>query len=756
MRLSFSFTALFWGIVLLSVPAAAGERVTCHRGVARMNPIRDRFVVTVSLLLVGLWATSVSPAHAQSSPRPAPDMPLPPCVFVDGQWQGACPAESDYLSGSAVGRFSAGGTVTVWTDPVDEACDTWTWRELLWSPSPCYNQVSAPRVVTCATIDLTDGERFRELSCPRALYLDTEALPNPLFSTRRPSGYEDWQGATTCGATPAFNVYFYGGPATQPDSLWRNRGPLALPCEMTFLGPRRPDGLYGPTWAKVEVGIRRIQSGDTGTFGSPVWAQFYIPINGDLRDSVDVAVEAEGSVTEADWDNGRVLATYTATVSSEGSDDAENVRLTATFPTDLSIQDVSSNDCRISNGPPGYTGGSLPPGATFRAGGNVECNWATLAAGSSTTVTITARILNATDLHALQEGLIPAEHHPGVAEAFRYEGVGFVVRADEDSVDSNNESVVAVDIPFRSGSYDQTRAEMARSLDQYFQYFGADFNQDCSHYKQQIINQLEAIHNVYPEALDNLSYGPITSGSYRILGSFGGSGHVGVVIYTKGTNFRETGIIVHGTPWPNPILNYVSEHGNGLPAGGSGLGATSMNGSYLITHANQYPGFPMAEGPERKFFEGQFIDNGSEFVAGGGTPPATGAWPMEGLTCPFAPDAVVVGTESPVELVITNSQGQQIETDRGALVAQELDATIFAASFPHEDGTFAWALSLPVDTYNVQLRGVAEGSYELRLTTFDGAGNMLEEVISGSTSPGLLEEFTVTPELIFRDRFQSP
>jgi hypothetical protein len=117
---------------------------------------------------------------------------------------------------------------------------------------------------------------------------------------------------------------------------------------------------------------------------------------------------------------------------------------------------------------------------------------------------------------------------------------------------------------------------------------------------------------------------------------------------------------------------------------------------------------------------------------------------MAGLTCPFAPDTVVVSTASPVEIVITNPQGQRVATDNGRIVTQELEGTIFAMSFPHEDGTYGWSLGLPVDDYDVELRGIADGTYELMLLTFEHDGTPIEEVTVGSTWPGLVEQYAVT------------
>ena len=169
------------------------------------------------------------------------------------------------------------------------------------------------------------------------------------------------------------------------------------------------------------------------------------------------------------------------------------------------------------------------------------------------------------------------------------------------------------------------------------------------------------------------------------------------------------------------------------------VGSTSGNGKYLRTAADQFPGLPKEESSAANGvygFEGLYGYNSAEF---GGTPAPAPA----GASCPFEPDAVVVTTESPVEIIATNSRGQRVETQDGKIIAEELDGGIHSMAFPHGDGTYGWTLVLPKDHYDVQLRGTRAGSYRLTLTNYAADGTPSSVVTSGTTSVGQVDRYTL-------------
>jgi hypothetical protein len=209
----------------------------------------------------------------------------------------------------------------------------------------------------------------------------------------------------------------------------------------------------------------------------------------------------------------------------------------------------------------------------------------------------------------------------------------------------------------------------------------------------------------------------------------------------KGTDFRRTGIVISGTPTPSP-LNLTSEIGPKDPGGGFGVGGwTARNGLYLRTPANKFPGTPQQESQGLDGFEGKYPGNVTEFTFGAVMPDAPVA--SDPMTCPLAPDAVTITTESPVEIIATNSKGERVETKDGAIAAQQVGSGIHSMAFPHEDGTFAWTLVLPVDDYDVKLVGTRTGPYKLILTTFGPDGTPTDKVTEGFTSPGQTDDYVL-------------
>ena len=687
-------------------------------------------LAAASLWLAALYATDVP---AATTP---PDMPLPECIYVAGKPAGgACPALGLRVSGNAAGRLGAGQTIVVNTVPAIGVCDSWNAYTKIWTPSGCYAEVGAPTIVSCGVIDLRNENQYREMPCGQALYKDNVGVPN-LFTLRRPAGSEDPNsGSIVCGAVPNYHTYVYGGPANKEEAVWRTRGPAALKCGVTFNGPR-PDGMIGPTWAKIRVRINYAETPDIAN-GSPENAEFFVPIDGDLRDVADVDIAVAGSMVESNWNAGRLFANYKVTLTNAGDLAAEKVEMTTRFPQTLIYQNATGATCDMSRG-----SGNPDSSGPMNPGGTLTCRWDSIEGHGSANIDVLVRISNATDMDAIQRAQLLESYASEPA------GVRFEVRADNDVDSANNEFVAQVELPFRSGSYEQTRSAM-ETLAPYFNYTTDKKFKTCNVYKDDIAERLEQIHADHPEVFANLSWGRITSGQYLIAGqdtSWTRAGHVGVVVYTKGTNFRETGIVINGTPSPSP-LPAVSEVGPQDTGLGYGVGGwTGLNGYYLRTPANKFPGHVQREGSGNDGFEGRYPNNAAEFMRGSEAYPAPP--PAEPVGCPIAPDAMTVNTQSPVELIITNSKGQHIETQDGRIITQELAGGIFSMALPHDDGTFAWTIALPVDDYDVKVKGTRTGTYRLTLTTFDADGKPLDKVTDGSTTPGQVDQFALdAPDL---------
>jgi hypothetical protein len=668
-------------------------------------------IAALLLLTIALWKPE--PAAAVSPPP----MPLPPCV----NGEGACVMTSEFVTAPQGGALAAGAKVLIETNPTLPACDFIDLIAGTWAPTPCYTSVASPSVVSCGYIDLANDNVFRETSCVSALYRNPP--PSGLFQARRPAGTDDIYVGSTCGAQSSFNVYGRGGPALTPEAHWSYRGPRALACELTFIGPR-PDGLYGPTWVKVRVGITHGREGQDPP-GAGAAAEVFIPIDGDLRDAADLQVGVAATLSETNWDAGRLFATYKATVTNTGVIAAENSQLAVRLPNLLMY--VGSSGAACGNNKPEFT-----------PGGSVTCLLGSVPGGSTVDVELEVRILNATDFDSIQRGerLESYQAEP--------EGLEFTVAATNDLRADNNRALGRVPIPFRDGSFDETRNLMT-ALAPYFNYFTTNLFEACNTYKDEIVHRLTRIHAEYPEVFANLSWGPVTSGQYST--GLSRAGHVGVVVYAKGTNYRRTGIVINGTPSPSP-LSFTSEIGPDIPIPvlppGARAGWTAVNGLLLRTPADKYPGTVQQEAGGTLGFEGRYPTNESEFAPGAADTP-----PAPAVSCPAAPNAVAVGTNSPVELVITNPRGQKVETRDGLIVTQQLDGGIFSVAFPHQDGTYAWTVALPLDDYDIKVVGTRTGAYRLTRTTFDPAGNPVDVVTDGFTNPGQTDEYrleaAVTP-----------
>ncbi len=652
-------------------------------------------------------------AHSDAQAASPPDMPLPPCVVVDGVEQGACGQTSPDVTGSASGKLSAGGSVTITTEPTNGICVYHYGHgpDYPWTPSPCYSGVNTPRALSCAFIDLTDGGRFRELPCSQALYKTPSTAASPMFS------FGNANGGTGCAGRGDFYTYLYGGPANQPGRRWSDWGAGLLTCQMQFHGTR-PDGLYGPTWVRVSVGIEQSQNGDVRT-GYSRGGSIYVPIDGDMREFVDVEMMAS-SVLHGSGDD--ITITYTATVSNLGNMTAENIVLYIPLPNHVHFKSVSNARCVHSG--------------TF-VGGKVDCAGLTLAGagnaagGDYEVIDIVTRVINASD--------------------FGEPEVRMSATVSNDLDPSNNIDSTSIGPTPSPGNFAQTRQAMA-ALQQHFNYQTPDelLNKQCNVYMDDIYDRFQAIHAQAPEVFENLSYAKVTSGDYYwapIENNWTRAGHVGVVVYLKGTNYHETGIVVHGTPtWSPTDLDMESQVGNmdvgdhvNTPDFVSSvlLQGTQDHGYYYRTPITNFPGSPIVQGVAGCGLEGAYPDNIDEFS----NAPAQCGARVEAQTCPAFPDTVTVRTQSPVDILMTNSKGQRVETRGGRVFLQELDSGIHSFATPHEDGTFGWLLVLPEDDYDIQLLGTGEGPYTLTLTKFDDEGNAIQTVHEGTTASGQVNDY---------------
>lgn len=410
--------------------------------------------------------------------------------------------------------------------------------------------------------------------------------------------------------------------------------------------------------------------------------------------------------------------TYTAVVENYADHAVDNVELSLNLPNEVHFLSNES-DSRCSNKAGNFVGGSVQCKINLESVNNsIDAN--------IRIIDIKARLLNAGDL----------------------QNATAQIKVTNDINSSNNESTTYAKPTLKDGSISQTW-QLLKTLDQDFDYKVQNsdlLDKQCDVYMNDIFGRFENIRSENPSTFKDLSYAKVTSGTYYVGGvvnKFTRAGHVGVVVYPKGTNYHKTGIIIHGTPTTSPVdldLNTrlgALERGEHVSTTGVvkavyGFG-TQGHGYYYTTPINNFPGEVTAEAPLGCGFEGVYIDNQNEFS---GALPKCGKpvnnIPPEDAICPFYPDAVVVKTDSPVEITIINPEGKKVQTSGNQITVQELGKNIVSFVTPHEDGTYGWTIVLPKDDYDIELTGVKDGNYTLTLTTYDNEDQAVDQVTQSS------------------------
>ncbi len=657
-----------------------------------------RWLGVVLLLATGIVAQT---AHAASPP---PSLPLPACSVVDGVKTGACPAQDDAVDGHASGSFGEGSTVLVTTAPSIGICIASYGGT--WDPSPCFSAIHTPSVGTCGYIDVFDGNTFKEGNCRDVLYKSTAGVPSSLFSLAGANG-----GA--CQGSGNFGVYIYGGPANVAGARWSEFGPALLDCNVTFNGPR-PDGMYGPTWVKVGVGVTREQNPYDSTTRVR-YAEFYVPVDGDMREQyVDLELSMSNQLSGGAEDpTDRIYAD----VSNNGGKDAA-AHFSVPLPAQMHVQSATVD------------GGSCTLPDTF-TGGEVACDVTVYGKGDqlgrdTRSIQVIARIVDASNF-------------VDDPNATRLVGT---VTADGDTDTSNNSEFTNVLLTLLDGSVDDTRLLM-EALAPYFDYKAPPdpFGTNCDRYTDNIFERLDAIRQQFPAALADLAFGKILSSDG---GSGGRAGRDGVVVYRKGTNYHQTGIVVYGTPARSAADSDESTQ-RGTEAPGAHVSLTDFTQGtadhfwYYRTAASIFASGSQSAAPMGCGLEGVYTDNRNQFTNNVPDSCVSAAAP----SCPFFPTAVVVQTQSPVDIIATNSRGRIVQTNGGTIGLQELQTGIWSFPVQHTDGTFAWTLVLPPDDYDVKLQGTGTGPYKLTLTKFDDNGNAVNQEYEGDTTPGQINDYSI-------------
>ena len=162
----------------------------------------------------------------------------------------------------------------------------------------------------------------------------------------------------------------------------------------------------------------------------------------------------------------------------------------------------------------------------------------------------------------------------------------------------------------------------------------------------------------------------------------------------------------------------------------------------------------LTEGSDGCGFEGSYPSDRTGFAPGTRLPNCNAIpIPNSGAGCPITPNALVVQTESPVELDISNASREHVITKDGGITEQWLRQHINVWAVPEDDGTYGWTMVLPIDNYDIALDGIATGPYTLKLTSFSDSGTFTQTVIEGTTSEGQRDEFSFV-EVLFSESFE--
>jgi len=474
---------------------------------------------------------------------------------------------------------------------------------------------------------------------------------------------------------------------------------------------------------------------------------FWAGINGKAKltytcptPKIDIEVLATSTLTGS-GDN--LKATFTATLTNKGTKTAENVELTVKL---LEQDGPSGSAFGASSASVWLHVLSADSRCDQQLGfltGKVVCRGLSIAGGDVKFLEFVTRVVNASDLK---------------------DRVTMTAVAPGDIDNSNNEDKTKV-TPNLVGTMADT-LEAMEALAPYFDYRATPgTGGSCDRFMNDIFNRLEAIRAENPSVFANLSYGRITSGAYNwapIDNELTRAGHVGVVVYLKGSDYHETGIVIHGTPTWSPVdRDEESRRGTsapgahvtttferelaryttptGIPPRDMHMG-TAWHGDYYRTPVSNFPGSPKPEVPEGCGFEGVYTDNANEFR---GQTPRCGTRTAAAQSCPVMPEAVIVRTESPVDIQISNNRAQRVETKNGIIVSQQLGTGIYSFPTRHEDGTFGWLLVLPKDDYDIKLVGTGQGSYKLTTATFNERGQADTTVHEGTTQLGQMDDYKV-------------
>lgn len=257
----------------------------------------------------------------------------------------------------------------------------------------------------------------------------------------------------------------------------------------------------------------------------------------------------------------------------------------------------------------------------------------------------------------------------------------------------------------------------------------------CGGWQGQVLQMLDTMRNGSPEekaVFEHFDYGPIQA-------YYGG--HQAVVIYPKGTDWRQTGTVLD--PWPNqrPETFSIADWSDRF---WFGVGPSSVyQGQYPITGATDYP-TPYLKIPDEHMAilrrlppeqRQQYRDltnaqDRNNFIA---------SLPVS------VRESAAVGVQSPVHMLVTDAQGRRVGWQDDASFVYEIPGADVDL-FPEADGGFGMIALLPYGDHEVRVTGDRAGDFTfLRALPATVTASPLSSVRELPIAPGQQLSFRLAP-----------
>ncbi|MGI8553770.1 MAG: Ig-like domain repeat protein [Dehalococcoidia bacterium] len=272
----------------------------------------------------------------------------------------------------------------------------------------------------------------------------------------------------------------------------------------------------------------------------------------------------------------------------------------------------------------------------------------------------------------------------------------------------------------------------------------------CSSWNQDILSIFNGLRGTHPAVFANLDYGPIdsydsippTTGLSKsgLPGQATLAHHAGIVVYITGTDWRQTGVVIHGTAAPT---QYTQGPVRGTsPYNLLGTVGTWADNLWVYTAATLWE----TGNKKKAVLPTDYLvqDPHGNPLYFGTTYPAPVSTPVPGASCPLHP--ITVSTHSPVDMTLINGAGQVVQTQGGGLPLMQLPNYNPAYEFLNPtNGTVDWDLVVPQDSYTVVLTGTGSGPFTLTVSTPGANNSVVQQQVTGTVTPGAQRAYTVAP-----------